>query len=408
MKKMREATTTTATRIAPLCVYYFLIFQTSLLFLLSGTVAASAAEATGAIEKMESGESSSFPSHPLLDPDVQADEPWSNNNNPNQQQPVVNGDGVATPSLMDLSTGLMGLDSTGLLAGNGDEQQPGGSSSGGGSESGPLFDPTTERNVTVLVGRTANLHCRVRYLGNRTVSWIRHRDVHILTVGRYTYASDQRFTIVKSRPTEDWTLQIKFTQARDAGLYECQVSTQPHRSQFIRLNVVDDSPVGDQGHAASTGSKSSKLGKKNLAQYPPKAVILGGPEFHVDVGSHVNLTCIVQFSPEPPEYVFWHHHDQELRHDSSRGGVAIVTDKTNPVTSTSLLLRQVRLSDSGKYSCTPSNADPASVTLHVLQGERPAAMQSNGASPCSIHWILLLFLPLLCCRFDHRLVAWIT
>ena len=42
----------------------------------------------------------------------------------------------------------------------------------------------------------------------------------------------------------------------------------------------------------------------------PRAVVLGGPEFHVDVGSHVNLTCIVQFSPEPPEYVFWHHHDQ--------------------------------------------------------------------------------------------------
>lgn len=145
-------------------------------------VAASAAEATRAIEKMESGESSSFPSHPLLDaPEVQADEPWSNNNNnnnPNQQQPVVSGDGVATPSLMDLSTGLMGLDSTGLLAGNGDEQlQPGGgSSSAGGSESGPLFDPTTERNVTVLVGRTANLHCRVRYLGNRTVS-LTHESV---------------------------------------------------------------------------------------------------------------------------------------------------------------------------------------------------------------------------------------
>jgi hypothetical protein len=77
---------------------------------------------------------------------------------------------------MDLPTGLMGLDSTGLLAGNGDEQQPGGSSSGGGSESGPLFDPTTERNVTVLVGRTANLHCRVRYLGNRTVS-LTHESV---------------------------------------------------------------------------------------------------------------------------------------------------------------------------------------------------------------------------------------
>lgn len=70
------------------------------------------------------------------------------------------------------------------------------------------------------------------------VSWIRHRDVHILTVGRYTYASDQRFSIVRPRPSEDWTLQIKYSQARDAGLYECQVSTQPHRSQFIQLNVI--------------------------------------------------------------------------------------------------------------------------------------------------------------------------
>ena len=73
------------------------------------------------------------------------------------------------------------------------------------------------------------------------VSWVRHRDVHILTVGRYAYASDQRFSIVRARPSEDWTLQIKYSQARDAGLYECQVSTQPHRSQFIQLNVVGKS-----------------------------------------------------------------------------------------------------------------------------------------------------------------------
>lgn len=230
------------------------------------------------------------------------------------------------------------------------------------SENGPSFDQSTDRNVTVLVGRTAHLHCRVRHLANRTVSWIRHRDVHILTVGRYAYASDQRFSIVRQRPSEDWTLQIKYSQARDAGLYECQVSTQPHRSQFIQLNVV-----------------------------VPKAVILGGPEFHVDVGSHVNLTCIVQYCPEAPEYVFWQHHDKALNHDSPRGGVAIVTDKSSPVTSTSLLLPKARLSDSGKYSCNPSNADPASVTLHVLQGEIPAAMQSNGA-PCISPWVCFFFL----------------
>lgn len=272
----------------------------------------------------------------------------------------------------------LAIDSTGDLPppSLSDELERGGIAASGNGE--PVFDPTTERNVTVLVGRTALLHCRVRFLGNRTVSWVRHRDVHILTVGRYTYASDQRFSIVRTRPSEDWTLQIKFTQSRDAGLYECQVSTQPHRSQFIRLNVV-----------------------------APKAVILGGPEFHVDVGSHVNLTCVVQNSPEPPEYIFWHHQDQELRHDSSRGGVAIVTDKTNPMTSTSLLLRQVRLADSGKYSCTPSNADPSIVTLHVLQGERPAAMHSN-SEPRKLSlstYLLLLTGFWLCCDRQLSLIT---
>ena len=38
------------------------------------------------------------------------------------------------------------------------------------SENGPSFDQSTDRNVTVLVGRTAHLHCRVRHLANRTVS----------------------------------------------------------------------------------------------------------------------------------------------------------------------------------------------------------------------------------------------
>ncbi|CAF4950501.1 unnamed protein product [Pieris macdunnoughi] len=72
-----------------------------------------------------------------------------------------------------------------------------------------------------------------------TVSWIRHRDLHILTVGGYTYTSDQRFQASHSPHTDDWTLQIKWAQQRDAGVYECQVSTQPVRSFFVTLHVVD-------------------------------------------------------------------------------------------------------------------------------------------------------------------------
>ena len=131
-------------------------------------IGAVAASASMSIEKimessMESSSSSSLFSSSSLAPEIQGDEPWNNNNNQ-----LNSGGDVATPSLMDLSTGLMGLDS-GLVGSTDDQLQSGGGSLLG-SESGPLFDSTTERYVTVLVGRTANLHCRVRYLGNRTVS----------------------------------------------------------------------------------------------------------------------------------------------------------------------------------------------------------------------------------------------
>ncbi|KAJ8927240.1 hypothetical protein NQ314_020320 [Rhamnusium bicolor] len=78
------------------------------------------------------------------------------------------------------------------------------------------------------------------------VSWIRHRDIHILTVGSYTYTSDQRFQANHHPETDEWTLQIKWAQKRDAGIYECQISTQPVRSYFVSLNVVGKYPKHEQ------------------------------------------------------------------------------------------------------------------------------------------------------------------
>lgn len=213
----------------------------------------------------------------------------------------------------------------------------------------PYFDAMTPRNVTALVGKSAYLSCRVRNLGNKTVSWIRHRDIHILTVGSYTYTSDQRFQANHHAETDEWTLQIKWAQKRDAGIYECQISTQPVRSYFVNLNVV-----------------------------VPTAAILGGPDIHVDKGSTINLTCSIRFSPEPPGYIFWYHHDDVISYDSSRGGVTVITEKGDVSTSV-LLIQHAEISDSGKYSCSPSNADVASVRVYVLNGERPAAMQTGSA-----------------------------
>lgn len=35
-----------------------------------------------------------------------------------------------------------------------------------------------------------------------------------------------------------WKLQIKYVQARDAGIYECQISAEPKISARVNLHVV--------------------------------------------------------------------------------------------------------------------------------------------------------------------------
>ena len=70
------------------------------------------------------------------------------------------------------------------------------------------------------------------------MSWIRHRDIHLLTVGRYTYTSDQRFSAHHVPMTHFWQLRIRELNHRDAGKYECQVSTTPPRGHQMYLKVV--------------------------------------------------------------------------------------------------------------------------------------------------------------------------
>ncbi|XP_069985583.1 cell adhesion molecule 3-like [Penaeus vannamei] len=101
----------------------------------------------------------------------------------------------------------------------------------------PVFDEATPTNVTAMTGNAAYLHCLVHNLGNKSVSWIRQRDIHILTVGRYTYTTDERYEVIHSQGSKDWILKIKYAQSRDSGNYECQVSTKPVKSYTVHLHV---------------------------------------------------------------------------------------------------------------------------------------------------------------------------
>ncbi|XP_053655945.2 uncharacterized protein [Cherax quadricarinatus] len=225
----------------------------------------------------------------------------------------------------------------------------------------PVFDQAAPRNVTAMTDNSAYLHCLVHNLGNKSVSWIRQRDLHIMTVGRYTYTTDERFEVINSHGSKDWILKIKYAQVRDSGNYECQVSTKPVRSYVVHLQV-----------------------------YEPQAEIIGAPDIHVDKGSTINLTCIIRHGTETPAYIFWYHNDKVVNFESSRGGISVISDHGNS-TSAFLLIQDARESDTGNYTCAPSNTAASSLRVHVLNGETPAAMQTNrGASGLASPSSLLL------------------
>lgn len=166
---------------------------------------------------------------------------------------------------------------------------------------------------------------------------MRDRDIHMLTVGSYTYTSDQRFKSTCNQTVGQCTLELQWTSMRDEGDYECQISTAPVRRLKYRLNVV-----------------------------VPHAVIWNGPDISVNKGQMINITCSVKYSLEPPAYIFWFHHDEVINFDSARGGVSVITEKGD-VTVSHLLIQKADLADSGRYSCSPSNADVATVRVHVIE-----------------------------------------
>lgn len=216
----------------------------------------------------------------------------------------------------------------------------------------PVFMDNESGNVTAILGKGAILNCRVRGIGNRTVSWIRHADTHLLTAGRYTYTSDERFRAIHKVLSEDYLLQILPVRLSDSGLYECQISTTPVLSHRVFLTVAQ-----------------------------PVTEILGAPDIYIEEGVTMNLTCMVRDSPEPPQFIFWKHNDMAISYDSPRGGVSQITEK-GETTASFLLIQRARVEDSGYYICQPSVGGPAGAEVHVIRGADPEKWLPSSATPC--------------------------
>jgi len=102
-----------------------------------------------------------------------------------------------------------------------------------------------------------------------------------------------------------------------------------------------------------------------------QANIHGPPEVFVKKGSTISLTCSVNVHSTPPSSVVWLHGTKVVDFDSprGRGGISLETEKTESGTTSRLLVTKAGLSDTGNYTCQPSNANTATVFVHVLNGK---------------------------------------
>jgi len=204
----------------------------------------------------------------------------------------------------------------------------------------PFFNHSSDVVFTAQEGGIAYLSCEVFNLNNKSVSWVRTMDSHILTVDRETFISDHRFLSMHKRAkmSDTVTLSIQAVRQADQGSYECQVSAEQKIAKTVELVVLK-----------------------------PQVRILGDPDIHVNEGSSLRLKCVISNIVEAPQYVTWYLNTKMLV--DFTGSLSSLTHESTHSLST-LHLNKVSLADGGNYSCQPASLPRASTTLHVLKTEK--------------------------------------
>lgn len=232
---------------------------------------------------------------------------------------------------------------------------------------GPFFEEGPDpHNITARLGATVILDCRIGLLQDKTVTWSHHKEdsIHLLTVGRSAYSSDERITLSFRYPN-NFRLQIVYVTKRDQGLYECQVATHPPKVKRIFLKVIapEVQIVDESGR--------------------------GVTERYYKAGSSLELTCISRHlggaSTEPP--VVWKHGDRTLV-KGINCNVSLPTDSAT----CSLTVAPLEKRHSGSYICVVGTLALSTVAVHVLNGELPAAVHLGNVSPAAMTNLYAIFL----------------
>ncbi|KAL7294267.1 hypothetical protein TKK_0012283 [Trichogramma kaykai] len=117
-----------------------------------------------------------------------------------------------------------------------------------------------------------------------------------------------------------------------------------------------------------------------------RARITGAADIIVKTGSSLTLTCVMSQGPHNLGTVNWYRGDSPVTTSilpdndiETEPRIMVETEWSDALTSR-LKINRIRSSDSGNYSCVPTAAKRASVNVHVINGEHPAAMQHGNTA----------------------------
>ncbi|ENN81351.1 hypothetical protein YQE_02241, partial [Dendroctonus ponderosae] len=240
------------------------------------------------------------------------------------------------------------------------------------SPSSVFFADNSRRNIEAIEGQTVVIPCTVRNLDRgKVVSWIRTKDILILTSGPHTFASDFRFEVIHSeKNVEFWGLRIRGVKEDDAGQYECQVNSEPKMSLAYQLTV--------------SGKKEESLKKLEIlldvlalgeaedsSKWLGFAKVQEPKEAYVQHASAFSISCEIfpMFTRNVNMDVWWLHDDTQILSDTKESRISIKTsfNKENNIIHSILSFDYVTWQDFGLYTCLQPSVRKDSLKLVIVE-----------------------------------------
>ena len=166
----------------------------------------------------------------------------------------------------------------------------------------PALQSPGETNLTVVVGRTAVLGCRITNLGSASVTWLRLPQLTVLSSGGSVFSSSPRLSVVHSPGSPHYNLQISGVEASDEGQYQCQLNTRPPTSRLVNLLVLSSPPRPPYHNLRSLPALALRA---NTVTSSTRTEILA-PDYLTDTeGGTVTLECVVTEHHNPPTKFTW-------------------------------------------------------------------------------------------------------